>query len=311
MLQRNSSLHRRHTRQAAGRLLATDFLQHPQVRQWLDGVEPAWTLLTFDSLRALRQERSASHAAIRIANDLSADEIAGSALARNTFILLRQAIERDGLSLTATGNLSRAVVAEMCKLIEWPGYDQADAFRLHKVVNEPDFLPLHIVRLLAEAAQLVRTQRGKLVATPLGKSMLSDARQGSLQATLFHLAFWQMDLGYFGRGLLGSWPQADIGIVLWSLSVSAGEWQTSEKLTRVVCPRVCFAAVLGQQPTPWRPQNSRPLVWSDLPKYRGEKTQVTTASRRGIIIARRRCLIGCWRSISKSILRRAPVTDRP
>ena len=88
-------------------------------------------------------------------------------------------------------------------------------------------------RLLAEAAQLVRTQRGKLVATPLGKSMLSDARQGSLLAILFHLAFWHMDLGYFGRGLLGSWPQADIGIVLWSLSVSASDWQTSEKLTRL------------------------------------------------------------------------------
>ena len=155
-------------------MVAEDFLQDPQVRQWLDGVEPAWTLLTFDSLRALRQEPSAVQTAIRIANDLSADEIASSAVARNTFILLRQAIERGGLPLTATGNLSRAVVAEMCKLIEWPGYDQADAFRLHKVINEPDFLPLHIVRLLAEAATLVRTQRGKLVATPLGKSMLSD-----------------------------------------------------------------------------------------------------------------------------------------
>ena len=75
-------------------MVATDFLQDPQVRQWLDGVEPAWTLLTFDSLRALRQEPSASQAAIRIANDLSADEIAGSALARNTFILLWQVIER-------------------------------------------------------------------------------------------------------------------------------------------------------------------------------------------------------------------------
>jgi hypothetical protein len=37
-------------------MVATDFLQDPQVRQWLEGVEPAWTLLTFDSLRALRQE---------------------------------------------------------------------------------------------------------------------------------------------------------------------------------------------------------------------------------------------------------------
>jgi hypothetical protein len=26
----------------------------------------------------------------------------------------------------------------------WPGFDRADAFRLHKVVNEPDFFPLHL-----------------------------------------------------------------------------------------------------------------------------------------------------------------------
>jgi hypothetical protein len=122
-------------------MVAEDFVRDPQMRKWLDGVEPAWTLLTFDSLRALRQEPSAVQTAIRIANDLNADEIAASAVARNTFIVLRQAIERGGLPLTATGNLSRAVVADMCKLIEWPGYDQADAFRLHKVINEPDFLP--------------------------------------------------------------------------------------------------------------------------------------------------------------------------
>jgi hypothetical protein len=214
-------------------MVAEDFLRDPQVRQWLDGMEPAWTLLTFDSFRALRQEPSAVQTAIQIANDLNADEIAGSAVARNTLILLRRAIERGGLPLTTTGNLSRAVVGEMRELIEWPGYDQADAFRLHKVINEPDFLPLHMVRLLAEAATLVQIQRGKLVVTPFGKSILSDARQGPLPASLFHLAFWHMDFGYFGRGLLGTWPQADIGIVLWSLSVSAGDWQFSEKLTRL------------------------------------------------------------------------------
>jgi hypothetical protein len=110
-------------------------LRNAQVRQWLDGVEPAWTLLTFDSLQALRQKPSADATAIRIANDLNADEIAGSAVARNTFILLQQAIDRGGLPLTATGNLSRAVVAEMRELIKWPGYDKTDAFRLHKVTN--------------------------------------------------------------------------------------------------------------------------------------------------------------------------------
>ena len=231
-------------------------------------------MLAFDSLQALRQEPSAINQAVRIANDLSTAEIASSAVARNTVTLLRQAIERGGLPLTATGNLSRAVVGEMCKLIEWPGYDQVDAFRFHKFINEPDFLPLHVVRILAQAATLVRAQGGKLVATPLGKSMLSDGRQGSLLAILFHIAFWRMDLGFFGRGLLGSWPQADIGIVLWSLSVSAGDWQSSEKLTRLcTIPKPeMFSGTWDKTSYAMEARVLRPLLWFGLLEHRSEGT---------------------------------------
>lgn len=261
-------------------MVAEDFLQDAQVRQWLDGVEPAWTLLTFDSLRALRQEPSASQTAIRIGNDLSTDEIAGSAVARNTLILLRHAIERGGLSLTASGNLSRAIVAEMCKLIEWPHYDQANAFQFNKVINESDFLPLHIVRLLAKAATLVRAQRSKLVATPLGKSMLT--RHGSLLAILFHIAFWLTDLGYFGRGLLGSWPQADIGTVLWSLSVSAGDWQTTEKLTRLctIPEPAILSGTWDRTPYAMEARILRPLLWFGLLEYRSEQLPDTQLAAR-------------------------------
>ena len=52
-------------------MVAEDFLRDQKVRRWLGGVEPAWTLLTLESLRALRQEPSAVQTAIRIANDLS------------------------------------------------------------------------------------------------------------------------------------------------------------------------------------------------------------------------------------------------
>src|SRR6266550_2965563 len=254
-------------------MVAADFLQDPRVQGWLDGVEPAWTLLTFESLLALRHEPSAVQSAIRIANDLSVGEIARSAVTRNTLILLRQAIERSGLPLTATGNLSRAVVAEMCKLIEWPDYDQADAFRLNKVINEPDFLPLHVVRQLAQAATLVRVQRGKLIATPLGKSMLSDTKQGALLAILFHLAFWHMDLSYFGRGVLGSWPQADAGVVLWSLSVCADEWQSPEKLTRLctIPEPAMFSETWDRTPYAMEARILRPLLWFGLVEYGSEK----------------------------------------
>src|SRR2546430_16219025 len=247
-------------------MVAADFVQDPRVQGWLGGGEPAWTLRTFESLLARRHEPSAVQSAILIANDLSVGEIAGSPVARNTLILLGQAIERVGLPLTATGNLSRATVAEVCKLIEWPDYDQADAFRLNKVINEPDFLPLHVVRILAQAATLVRAQRGKLVATPLGKSMLSHERQGSLLAILFHIAFWRMDLGYFGRSLLGSWPQADIGIVLWSLSVSAGDWQTGDKLTRLctIPEPATLTGAWGRSSSAMEVRNLRPLLWLRL-----------------------------------------------
>jgi hypothetical protein len=116
----------------------------------------------------------------------------------------------------------------MRRLVEWPDYDQDGALQFHTVINEPDFLPLHV----AQTARLVRAERGRLVATALGKAMRGESAQGSLLALLFHLAFWHIDLEYFGRGLLGSWPQPDIGIVLWSLSVAASDWETSERLAR-------------------------------------------------------------------------------
>jgi len=263
-------------------MVAADFLQDERVQEWLAGAEPAWTLLTFDSLLALREEPSADNVAIRISNALSADEVATSAVARNTLILLRQAVERGGLPQTATGNLTRAVVAEMRELIEWPDYDQAEAFRFNKVINEPDFLPLHIIRLLAEAAEFVRSRKGKLVATPLGKSMLEDARQGGLLAILFHLAFWHMDLEYFGRGLLGSWPQMDVGVVLWSLSVAATGWQTSEKLTRLctIPEPAMLSGTWDRAPYAMEARILRPLFWFGLLEHRSQKDPDNTFSAR-------------------------------
>jgi hypothetical protein len=253
-------------------MIAEDVLRDRQVRQWLGGVEPAWTLLTFESLQALRQEPSVSQATIRIANRLNTAEVAACAVARNALILLNQIVERGGLPLTATGNLTRSVVAEMCPIIDWPDYDQADAFQFNKVINEPDFMPLHVVRQLAQAAGLVRKQRGKLIATRLGKSMLEGTLQGSLVAILFHLAFWHIDLSYFGRGLFGSWPQADVGIVLWSLSVSAEDWQSREQLTRLCAipkPEI-LTGVPDRAHYAMEARILRPLLWFGLLEHQAE-----------------------------------------
>ena len=209
------------------------FLANSEVQQWLNGVEPAWTKLEFDSFNSLHLEPSADNRAIRLEPKLAAPEISKSAVARNALILLRHALDNDGLRLTATGNLSRAAVAEMRGVIEWPDYDRHELFRFRKAINEPDFLPLHFVRVLAQATQLFRTRRGKLIPTRLGRATLAEDRHGALQALLFHIAFWHLNLAYFDWHKIGSWPQTDVGVVLWSLSATANDWLDRETLTRL------------------------------------------------------------------------------
>src|SRR6202040_3947008 len=124
-------------------MVAPGFLENPEVRRWLNGVEPAWTMLEFNSLNALRHEPSSSNHAIRLQPDLADAEISGSAVTANVLILLRRAAESGGLKLTATRNLSRAVVDEMFEIIQTPDCDKAELLRFQKVINVPDFLPLH------------------------------------------------------------------------------------------------------------------------------------------------------------------------
>ena len=178
-------------------------------------------MLDHGSFAVLHKEPSADNQAIRLQANLTDADLAGSAVLRTARTLLQRAADASGLKLTATGNLSRAVVAEMTEVIDWPDFDKHRMFELNKVINEPDFLPAHFVRLLLQDTKLVRVNRVKLVPTRLGRKMLATEQQGALQALLFHITFWRVNLGYFDRNPVQSWPQNDVGVVLWSLSMSA------------------------------------------------------------------------------------------
>jgi hypothetical protein len=254
-------------------VVAPGFLANPEVRRWLNGIEPAWTMLDLDSFKALHAEPSASNQAIRLEPSLTETDLLGSAVTRNALLLLGRAIETDGLKLTATGNLSRAVVAEMFESMEWPDLDKYGAFQFHKVINEPDFLPLHFVCVLIEGTKLVRTHRGTLAPTRLGKGMLVPERYGALQALLFHVALWHLNLGYFDRNPIDSWPQSHTSIVLWSLSAAANDWLDPETLTRL-----CTVPVIGVVQSAWdlgsfamEARILRPLTWFGLLESRPER----------------------------------------
>jgi hypothetical protein len=124
-----------------------------------------------------------------------------------------------------------------------------------------------------QATKLVRVQRDKLVPTRLGKGMLVPERHGALQALLFHIALWHMNLAYFDRNPIDSWPQSHTSIVLWSLSASANDWLHPDKLTRL-----CTVPVIGVLESDWdlgsfamESRILRPLTWFGLLESRRER----------------------------------------
>lgn len=251
-------------------MVAPAMLQNPAVQKWLGGILPAWTLLDEASFHALHEPPAPAVGPIRLAADLTLEELQQSAVAGNSLRLLRAAAVAPGLKMTATGNLSRGVVLQMYDLFEWPEFDKADLFRFNKVVNEPDFMPLFFVRHVAEFAKLLRRQKGFLKATPACRQLLEELMVRALQAILFHTALWHVDLGYFGRGLHGAWPQRDVGIVLWSLSITANDWQSRESLTRL-----CTVPINDVLHSGWDTASTamearilRPLRWFGLLDYR-------------------------------------------
>ena len=260
-------------------LVAPGMLQNPAVKLWLGGIEPAWTLLDYESFNALRNPPSPGDGPIRLEANLTRDEIQQSSVARNALVLLRAAAIGPGLKLTATGNLGRGVVAEMVDAFVWPGFDRAYEFRLHKVVNEPDFMPLYFIRHAAETCKLLRKYKGHLRITPAGRRLLDDANVGAVQAILFHTVFWHLNLSYLGGGLHGAWPIADAGIVLWSLSVAATEWQSREHLTRA-----STVPINGVLEAEWDTGSMamearvlRPLAWFGLLEHRKSEPTGTPA----------------------------------
>ena len=93
-----------------------------------------------------------------------------------------------------------------------------------------------------------------------------------MQAVLFHVAFWHLNLAYFDRYALDSWPLTQVGVILWSVSASAHDWLPRETLTRL-----CTTPVIDVLESQWdfgsgviEARILRPLVWFGLLESRTE-----------------------------------------
>jgi hypothetical protein len=208
------------------------FLKNDSVIAWLDGVEPAWSLLDYESYCRLRLRPDEGGDALRLMTDLTTTDVSTSPIVTATLHLLRMASEK-GVKLTESGKLSRSMVTELADIVAGPAFDLALIQSITKVLNEIDVWPAELLRHVVLDLRLLRRKGNVLVPTAKGQMMLATNGSGELLARLFEVVFYRINLGRWDGYPISSWPQSDIGIIAWSLSFVAADWETPDRLVRL------------------------------------------------------------------------------
>lgn len=184
--------------------------------------------------RLLYSGWNAPESVLHIRDDIPEADLAGSCFLHNALVFLRALEEEGGAKLTPKKNLNQKFVARMRKETTWVAYQDRLNPDYCPGKNEEDAWPVHILRILLEAARLARVYKGKLQVTKLGRQCLAPACAGALQAQLFTALGTEFNLAYLDRAqeLIG--VQDTYPFILYALGQIARE----PALLETVCQRV-------------------------------------------------------------------------
>lgn len=114
------------------------------------------------------------------------------------FGLLTEAIGEQGLKPTAKGNLPQKFCREAA-LIYWG----EEAYRHHTqfggINKEEDFFDLHVARLVAEVAGLIRKYKGRFILSRDCRALLADAGLAGIYSRLLRAYVEKFNWGYWDR----------------------------------------------------------------------------------------------------------------
>lgn len=154
-----------------------------------------------------------------------------SAFFTNTTTLLTTLLElKDKDTATAKRNLNRKVVEAVFDRLVLDSETRADILRFNKVINEPDVMPLHVVRIVCEEAKLIQYRKKKFLVSSRGKELLPDEKAGQLYYELFNSYFKKFNMGYVDRLPAFDCVQNTIVYSFYRLSRIADEFFDMEEL---------------------------------------------------------------------------------
>ena len=176
---------------------------------------------------------------MHLRGDVPLSDLAHSRFLVNTRHFLAALEENDGAPVTATGNLTRALVGQIFERLDLDAHWRDSIRHIHKVVNEPDVWPLHLVRVVSQIANLVARRNKRFRLTQKGARLLPEIQAGSLFRELFLAFFWKFDLAYDFRFRDVPGIQETMPVIFWRLDSLIRDWTPVRGLApQVLLPRV-------------------------------------------------------------------------
>lgn len=142
------------------------------------------------------------------------------------FNLLADAIGTQGLKATATGNLPRSFCRESAQV--YLGEEEYKRWsRFGELRSEPEFKEMHVIRLVAELAGLIRKYKGKFILSRECRKLLAEQGQSGIYPQLFRAFVREFNWSY--QDNYGEIPfiQHSFLFSLYLLTRHGSDWQTS------------------------------------------------------------------------------------
>jgi hypothetical protein len=139
------------------------------------------------------------------------------------FGLLAKGIGEEGLKATARGNLPREFVQRAALASEREGGYQR--YAPGSIRTEPDFFELHVTRLVAELAGLIRKSKGRFLLRPDGRAAVTDSGAAALWPRLFLTYVRDFNWAYWDAYPALPFLQQSFLFTLYLLVVYGDQWR--------------------------------------------------------------------------------------
>jgi hypothetical protein len=131
---------------------------------------------------------------------LKLSDLKHSSFFTNTTIFLNTLLEMENeKTATATGNLNRKFIKAVFDKLSLERDYKETILRYNKVLNEDDVLPLSIIRIVCEGADLIDRKSNKFRVVKKYSNLLSEEKAGQLYHLLFISYFRKFNLSYSDR----------------------------------------------------------------------------------------------------------------